>query len=1547
MLAATASAQQTHAAKSQVINAGVVILDSSKSATPGSYPVSAAPHVWYNLDNNRSIKPVAWNLNNPHASTVLTGSLYDRWNWIETGLGNPALVEGSRISKRNAAYWEVRLSDLTDTQISDYDVLVVSPLFGVQLSPVEREKLRHFVDRGGVLWIDPAGLPATTGIDQGNSFPVPFALSAASTGPEIRDFTQPLLTTPQALSDRDFAALSSTAVSSPFERDIIQPTAASLGSPNLFGDSVAEFQRIKPVVGANVNQYSVGVARIGNGFVVITGRGASLKLNRVQTLNPDGSQSYALDANWGYTARTPILQADGLAAARLAVNMISLVRESSQPQGGSQKNSSSAVDIGAPLLRRSSDDRVVGSQTHPVVYKGFVVVSAGDTIQVYDADPERDIDGDGNPNDGDQNDGGLSGRDLVWQSTSLGSGLSSPVCAEIPNSSFTRADGSRITDMVVAVNSAGSLCALDLMPYANGRISGGPISPIVASVAPAGAGTTSQPASGVYQGQTLAPTVHEGIAYIAEPISGNSSGRIWMVNLANMARYPGNAGTDWFYGAGKGGLPPFSAPPTIGYIPILDNSGGQDKVLYAPTARSTGLGATPAGFVSVWLGTKGERPTSYEEVGGNLVITTRAAGSQLPIYLANNVNDPNNVRITLVRADGSVYSAAQTSTVLDGTVTQAQGVLTATLRNGALPTDVTGVRVDYSIDLGADANDLTNLVRGNIQLPDNPTTPVRDIMGSIALSPRGTLFMTNSQTGGSRATIYAYREEGRGAFKCVLRYDLFGSYTMIGQGVSTQVNPVFSDNDPVTNFAPAFLQQPFTRFTIAGPPAIRGDVAFVVAAAYKNGVIPASIIMAFPSDPAEPSIRLDNFPTGSVLVQPDLARSTVASRPEIVNVYNPAQIAGMVYDEDSKLLKMDSLTTSQKNQQQAVLSLSQPIMIRVAGSTTDQPYIPDEHDGNTFDPLLWYTVLNGFEATSSGLAITGNTLFTTGTSRVRSVLSSGAISPAEGMMYALDTNISSNNEFLTPMIGAPWRQQLCLLKVDGSGLKGNPAQRWPQVAGVNDLDDYLVRLSQTVVPNSEPTGSNPAVFGMAAGEGILALTSVSGLHTYSRADFYVADQGRIAIFDPAGNPTFTLGASASTGEDRTGNAGKVIPLVNPTRAYPMDDGSILVVDAGKDRIFRVDKAGIESRSIEAMRLDPNVRPQGYPSNGPLLLKAPRDVCYYTSIADSATISQYVTPAGSPYEIWYHYLIADSGNHRLIELIDRYAYDPVARSVGPVIRLNGESQLGVLLWHSPSTVESKNFAYNSVARVYVNGRFVYFAGVGGAMPTNADVGGAAPTPTTPRTTAGYGGVAVFDPLNPAGVVAFHDVNLPYATADNIFWNASAGAFASIGTPADTRRPLVDVRSVTARTINDNGTQRVLVMISDANGVTEVEYAPGTTPNVTWMLPREAYKAMRRDGSNVPIATNPGDLKATYARRLDTGDVLVVNGYFGQTLGTRNPNGTYSNRSPFRGEVIQVNGQIDPSRYSSVNMGFGVRSITFSLELVSDTRGLVLPVFADRR
>jgi hypothetical protein len=251
-----------------------------------------------------------------------------------------------------------------------------------------------------------------------------------------------------------------------------------------------------------------------------------------------------------------------------------------------------------------------------------------------------------------------------------------------------------------------------------------------------------------------------------------------------------------------------------------------------------------------------------------------------------------------------------------------------------------------------------------------------------------------------------------------------------------------------------------------------------------------------------------------------------------------------------------------------------------------------------------------------------------------------------------------------------------------------------------------------------------------------------------------------------------------------------------------------------------------------------------------------------------------------------------------------------------------------------------------------------AGIGGALPSRIDTGLDGPTggvADVRESVAGNGVIVVFNPTDPSKNALINQVSVQDIQA-NTFWDFNAGTYNSLERLPHFKS-LINVSSVTAKVVFDkpNALARVAIMFTDATGVYEIWLQDGNNDpkqpwQVRWMLPNEAYRSLRKQVQTPPSPSNALDLRATYARRLDDGGVLVVNGYYGKTRGSVNP---AVPQTDFLGEVVQLDGSLDSNPnnvgfdWSKPNLGFNLGMIVFQLPPIQGARGLVMPVFADRR
>jgi hypothetical protein len=484
---------------------------------------------------------------------------------------------------------------------------------------------------------------------------------------------------------------------------------------------------------------------------------------------------------------------------------------------------------------------------------------------------------------------------------------------------------------------------------------------------------------------------------------------------------------------------------------------------------------------------------------------------------------------------------------------------------------------------------------------------------------------------------------------------------------------------------------------------------------------------------------------------------------------------------------------------------------------------------------------------------------------------------------------------------------------------------------------------------------------LAVGDGALAVTSDQSLYGFARSDFFVVDEARVSRFDTSGNPRWSATQTLNAGINQpVSGASSGVRLSRPTRMYPDPGGNsgFWIVDSGNDRVTLVDAAGRELRTIREFKIDPNYVPQGMGDSEAKTLRDPRDVYVFESRVTAAN-NPMTNP--QPLELWRHVVIAEAGNNRVVELIDRYVIDNAGRVLGTVSyldpNLGTQQALGVLVWHTPEELSGKRFAYNSVAFTYVDDgmggkRRVVALRFGNVEPGRATLG-LDSNPQDLDVSSGYGGIVLYDGANSNVITSFA---VPAIPANAYLAETAPGSglydFLSAAKPAQPEHKVAGLNSVTLRYIDTVYGPRLSVMVAEATGVYElVQPDPVNQPTqwvTNWMLPMEAYVGMRRPRSAGPynlaqIGDNPLRFQAKYARRLDSGEVLIVNGFLGKLW----------NGSAFTGEVALFDGRIGGSGnapgydVTRPNIGFNSLSIIYELPPVQGIRGITRPVYAERQ
>ena len=1057
------------------------------------------------------------------------------------------------------------------------------------------------------------------------------------------------------------------------------------------------------------------------------------------------------------------------------MNIASLGANYRQQGGGSRKQGSASADTGSPVLSRFNTELPAGSNSTgygpgnvvsygaapngpPVTYKGYLVETVGNRVVVFDAVPGRDLDGDGDPDDGIATAAGSiddslrdvslgKPLDVVWVSDDVGSSLSAPVCAEVP-------EAGGATDQILATDAAGNLHAWKLtqtVSASNPQIVGGIHPQLYQAAPPNGNGSSIQP-----------PTVYDGLAYMAD--TTNSGGRLWVVDLSTGTPLMAPSESAWYIQGG--GLPNFTSTPTIGYIPAADSPRrhGPRALRPRPLRR---LAERQARFRQRLARREGrnpdrrvrrlEHPSHDPRRGERRTAHLHGAAGGVPC------SDSSPPRLTILRSNGDPLTASEMGAVVtgdpmnigDGTIayTLAPGMTEATFKAANY-----AVRLDYTVDWGFSPTTINaQMIRGQLVLPtfQGPGGPNKRILGPIALTSKGTLHMVEGplvgtgNPGDANDSYFAIREDGgqRGQFRVVSRYTLYNSYTQnFGGGVGTKIPAVLEDADAVQGFFPPFIRNSpdfnnFSSFRFAGGVAVRNGIAYTAINA-NRGFIPVTMVAAFQAEPETAELRVGtNIGTDPQISQNDFARSKANA---IVTTPVKSTLRGnqLVVDADNGVIRIENLATVVRGEIVDCLSRSQPLVVNLNG--TDEYRNPDAQ-GDRWSPLLWFGLWNGGKATAAPL-VSGDQVFLPVESSLPNILAGNGIVNA-GVIWSIDADAPTTGPYAVTLPNRPWLVQQAQLV--STPFSASPYFRMPQNRGVQDFNDFRLRLEQTRL------GSSTSVGGLSGGDGIVAAYSSKGVYGLSQANFLVCDEGRLLRVDSAGNPLSNVFGGRFTGVGSGGTVAEIRPLVRPVKAYPVGVQETLVVDAGSNRVMRIDDDGNVLRGIDHILLDKTYKPANYRVNEPLTFKDPSDATTFEGYVYRGATE--IVTAQAPIEYWIRYVVADSGNGRIVELTDRFQVDAQGRVGAPIVvptteYVNGsavsvdQAQVGVLTWQSPVLSEKVGSYFNSVSRIYLgsatNGRYVYVAGVSRSRPTRSSTGLDNPN-VGAVTSGGGGGVVLFD------------------------------------------------------------------------------------------------------------------------------------------------------------------------------------------------------------
>ena len=1497
-----------------------------------------------------------------------------------TGLSfqNPLAPAGT--GRDQASYWLVDLSRISDSQLAQYRILLLSRTNLAGMTIEMREKLRRFVDGGGVLWID---LPIA-----GSTGELFFPRLQFGTGTGALNFVNlnhPLLHGYYTLTPQDVARLG----------------ARGRG----FGGGIVTVQepQLQPVAGVNASQLVIVAGHYGAGRIVVSAAGIAAAINAPMVRSggtpPDRARTYRLEA-------VPALE------LKFAYNLIRWASASTVESFSMRRSNAVPERFGAPLGIAWKDNNLTFTRQNgaAIMYSGLVLISAGGKLICYDAYPMRDLDSDGRTDDGIRDLEEGETFDKVWEVTIGGNNLSSPVIVETPKG----------TQVVVSTGT--DVRGYWLLPRdpATGAILGAgqqvwSVSPPVSAGAPV-LSNHPIPAPIAIENILIVPvtltnTTRPTAGFYALDMGDGTNPRYIVTDQQNVLD------PQW-YQPRRTSVGEWLLPPVAGYVPNRAQGGGSDLMVYFGTRRDiSGQGTQMMdGVQAFWLGAKGEQliPQLTNNVP-NGYLHCRITG-QARIYNPDEPNSPLRPRVYEVNTTTGIIS--EITNLCQFNFGQAGRVYFAgvNLQNQYY--------IDYYIDWATSTN-VGTMMRSFLNLPAMSTTgalqPPNQLKG-FTLGSNGILYITtgteSDEPNVANGNLIAVLEQwtstgGRGGGSILLwRWQSHGGYRqpVPGQPNPTPVPPALSwwepNSDlsrflaPILNFDYLFLESrnfdyPFRRglnFTFTESPVYTNGVVYALG---KGRVrlggfitIPYLVVLAFDADPEYFQIDLGsplNSELSISITQRDYARSgpnRADSVPNSMNAqtsltFNPQQPDPLINaDYQSGQIRLSGFKQALSGGTLDLLSapsISQPVVVSIGSFTglidpDRNPANPNEklYTGK-WNNLLWYAVLLGQEAQGPPV-IAGDILYMP--VKVGLPPNFGERRIVSGIL-----GLTTEPHRYQPDIAARGAQAGT---IPFPNLGYGSVIRWPFVDDlVNDVDitrnpfaflrEFFTRFAQSLPFEGE-------ISPVAAGEGLLLISTGDGIHVYNRQTTLIADEGRLLEVDLAGQVVW--GSENTQLEFATGvfvPSFAKYPLTPNARVYRYGENQLLIVEPERNRIAILDRAGEEVRTItgflpdlvpirdaegrvnDVINLrDPNAEQRGllgsnYVSGMPTTLRNPTDVTVWTEFVPDAR-NPYAVRSQTGWEYWIHYTIADAGNNRVVDIVDRFVVDPRTFAVGEPV-WHPQLQLpmtGILYWMTPTVKEGQGYRYVGAQRFeYWDGRQtrIGFA----TLVQNVVVRGDNPAiePSTPEA----GMIILQVAVNENGRVVdrtlyIRRMRLPDGTVVPI---------------------LAPVALDTAkRSLADSNRRGLFLLVTTSTGIYELQVpltgAIGDTLPVTWMFTNEAYSlGVRRQLDRKRLQTVDGNpdspprqpilFKPRQARYLFNGNVLIVNGYNGSTVVVDDQG--QEHLIDFPGEVLELKASnFNPNDNDPTDgtlLGFGYSSILWSTAdrpTMSGSSPLRKPSSADR-
>lgn len=1253
VVASPSHAQATNYSSARQQIKACVLVSSASQNIVGTGAQNAVPHLFYALDSRIDVKPGGWEFYNPLAPSQVTADMYRRWQL--RGAGDPAFTSGTpeslifrigaSLTKNIGAYWEVNLDTASDSDLRKFDLVFMAfrNNQSVSFTPQQRKKLRGFVDAGGTLIIE----------DERNSninpaapfiFPLSFRGAAMTLAQDIRiapapgQRQHPILNYPYNLEEIDVRNVGT--FSDLGRRSHFAPGAGTVPiDPRIFTPLL--------LLRGGRNFY-LSAGDFGAGHIIVSSAGLGRAVSGLGGADVgEGANSGVVSGNNLVNALTPEL--------KLLYNIVAWSSSIPVEGGNARRTGGNSEHIGNQIARKWSSlpSGASGFGSGAIVYKGgvFYVDNQG-VLHAFKTNPGMRTDRSGASSDSGIKDYQFGAPfDEIWnKQLPTGSGVrySTPVAYSVFNNNTNRS-----VDVVLTTSSTGVTYAHTAFARSGGLLNSSPT--LLWQFGSGGGSLLSALGGGTYPVPVPSPVLAEGVVFTYTYNEAGDSNHPWRIaaldpvtgaNLFGVATgVAPSVRTD--ISAAVPGLPPFMGSLTAGYV--RDRAtGALDKVVYV---SSNPYNTEKAGAVNtLWFSTKGEplQPVPGDSTGR--AFQPNGDRKLVPWYVGNVVALQPVLTLITRDANGNITSSQTLVLGTDYTVSYAGAggnhQMQILLSSITPDNNFQQILADYTanwpgLNVGGtqvNMNDMQKFTTSrHFKLPAPGTSPKSNIpTGTVALDHEDQLIIAaNWDDNTLPGRVYSVREQ----------YNIGASAASRGaRGTGTETAWMFAPHFGGTfngvNLPPRLIntdtyngqipsgQQYISYFQPIGAPAVVNGTVYVVAQArvlYSNQTtgFDATLLLALRSNPNMTFSIGRSIPTNATAIRVRQI-DTLQSDKTTIKYITLTEGRNFSVDRDTGTI---SITDSMEPRNDAInTALPINVLINVPGNAIpDEVAVRDPLTGNgPLDNVAWYMILPQNLITLP--AEIQNTVPASGPSVIGDTLYFGT---ADGYIAAVD------------IAGASGGAQVQTFA------KGR--YRWTKTGVLPNSSDG----TPLNVPIINPPVGSANLLATAAHQGVSALEQQITL---------IADNNRLLEVDVTGSAVWALEGTRAL--NPVFNAGTQTSLLRTALSRPNSVkqtslNTFMIADSGNNRVVQVDKSGYVRTELKAVNNGLQILRPG----DPISLNTPTDVQTYTESTGLDTGSLFFANlrtgvnygfTGSYYAV--HYIIADSGNYRILEVVDAFLPD---------------------------------------------------------------------------------------------------------------------------------------------------------------------------------------------------------------------------------------------------------------------------------------------------